>query len=111
MTAKERKAFLWILGDDTGTSSETIWAVMMDFPRPLLSGPPGDYWDFGRCFRLLCKFPEWRPNLARVGIRRRDWKPVITIWPKLERLYRARKYDELQALLDEAERAERAAGR
>lgn len=81
----------WIVGDDTGVSSKTIWAVMMG----AVSGQepwyafdvPHDPDDFGRCYRLLKAIPEWRPRLHEVAERFPKWAPLIAAWDELTALY------------------------
>jgi hypothetical protein len=77
----------WIISDDTGISSITIWAVMMgikDIPRASI---PHDPDDFGRCYRLLSKFPEWRERLNEVAERFPRWKRLVGDWDTLTELY------------------------
>lgn len=79
----------WILGDDTGRSSITIWARMMGSAAPSgRSSPPLDSSDFGRCLRLLDKIPEWRPRLGEMSHQGPAWAALISHWDELERLYR-----------------------
>lgn len=98
----------WILSDDTGISSCTIWGVMMMAPNDWTS-PPWDPADFGRCFRLLEHFPEWRSRLPEVARVYPMWTGLVREWAELERLYREeeptgtapRLYARMQDLLDE----------
>lgn len=79
----------WLTSGDTGTSSKVIFHV--------LSGRRGDTkgwysWphdpsDFGRCFRLLVRFPEWRGRLGEVAKACRGWAPMIAAWDELEALW------------------------
>ncbi len=91
----------WLLGTDTGLSSVTLlWAfgksrLAVDGARNRLRGshgnPPGDTDDFGRCYRLLSIFPEWRAGLLDITFPCRlsaDWRPLRSAWPELEYLYR-----------------------
>ena len=81
----------WIVGRDTGISSRTIWAVMMHaVPRvhhPFDFNVPQDPADFGRCYRLLHYFPEWRKRLFEVGEKFPEWKPMIREWDILESIF------------------------
>ena len=54
----------WLMSGDTGISSETICAVMTGSKKGGVFGAdiPHDVADFGRCYRLLKNFPEWRDN-------------------------------------------------
>jgi hypothetical protein len=76
----------WILSGDTGTSSKTIWAVMMQskIDRPDI---PYDPADFGRCYRLLAAIPAWRARLNEVSTRFKAWKPFIERWDELTAMY------------------------
>jgi len=76
----------WIVGDDTGVSSQTIWSVMMGV-RPRWSGTPLDVDDFGRCVRLVVLIPAFRPRLQEVADKYPQWQPLIDHWEELERLY------------------------
>ncbi len=83
----------WILSNDTGISSKTIWAVMMDvnisdIRQTCSFDIPHDPSDFGRCFRLLELFPEWRTRLPEVAEQFPKWKPMVEHWPEMEALYR-----------------------
>jgi len=90
----------WILSTDTGISSKTIWAVMMGVaaepgqrcgiaskPPALTYDVPHDPADFGRCFRLLALFPEWRSRVVKMGDIFPKWKPMADRWDEMERIY------------------------
>ena len=80
----------WILGGDTGVSSKTIWAVMMGCANPDMDcffNIPLDPSDFGRCYRLLNQFPEWKTRLDEVGECFPKWKPLLREWDNLTSLY------------------------
>lgn len=81
----------WIISDDTGISSKTIWAVMMDcvpeeYPWHKFD-VPHDPSDFGRCYRLLQKFPEWKARLEEVAAQFTKWIPMVREWDALTALY------------------------
>lgn len=76
----------WIVGEDTGLSSKTIWSVMMDVEFKM-SACPSDPADFGRCYRLLQNFPEWRARLHEVSERHSHWKTLVDLWSECERIY------------------------
>lgn len=87
MTVQER-ALGWIVGDDTGTSSETIWAVMMGVaPAKSYPAPPYDPADFGRCYRLLAVIPEWRDRLIEMPSCFPEWGPLVDHWGEMEALW------------------------
>ena len=81
----------WIISHDTGTSSKTIWAVMMG----AITGRehwyafdiPHDPDDFGRCHRLLQHIPEWRNRLNEVAEIFPKWKPMVREWDRLTLMY------------------------
>lgn len=87
----DKRALSWIVGDDTGISSRTIWSVMMGVEYNGISGPrpPADPSDFGRCYRLLKLIPEWRGRLREVAERYPIWGPMVEAWDELERMYEA----------------------
>lgn len=79
----------WLLSGDTGISSKTILSVMTG---SAMSGPfrpdiPYDPSDFGRCYRLLQKFPEWRERLPEVAATYPIWGPMVAAWDELTKLY------------------------
>jgi hypothetical protein len=78
----------WLAGRDTGTSSLTIYAVMMNTPSPHERYDiPHDPDDFGRCYRVLALFPEWKPRLGEVAVRFPIWVPFVREWDKLTEMY------------------------
>lgn len=65
-------ALEWIVSEDTGLSSKTIWSMMMNGKAPERQHAPCDNGDFGRCYRLLKLIPEFEQNLERMAtIKRR----------------------------------------
>ena len=82
------KAYEWLRNGDTGTSSETIWAVMMRQHSPK-HGPdiPYDPSDFGRCYRLLKVMPEWVARMPEVAAKYPKWKPFVDAWDELTAMY------------------------
>jgi len=81
----------WIVGRDTGTSSKTIWAVMMHAVIDELNHTyiymydvPQDPDDFRRCVKLITLFPEWRSRLPEVSKMFPAWVGIIREWDKLE---------------------------
>jgi len=80
----------WILSGDTGISSKAIWCVMMGMrydEQWRHDNRPSDPSDFGRCYRLLKRYPEWRKRLNEVAVVFPKWKSMVEAWPKMERLY------------------------
>lgn len=76
----------WLLGDDTGASSKTILSVMtgnkISYPSV-----PIDTSDFGRCVRILEKFPDWKVRLNEVSELYPEWGPLVEAWSELTELY------------------------
>lgn len=78
----------WFFGRDTGTSSLTIYAVMMNTPSPHKRyDVPHDPDDFSRCYLLLNLFPEWKTRLGEVATRFPIWRPFVREWDKLTEMY------------------------
>lgn len=80
----------WYQGSDTGISSETIFEVMTG-TIVKSHRTPSDASDFGRCVRLLEKFPPWRARLGEVGEQFPEWEPLVNVWHWLEELYESDK--------------------
>lgn len=78
----------WLLGDDTGISSEAIVAYMEGATTIRRFGNhPHDPADLGRCIRLLAIAPDYRlrlPEMARVSP---VWAALVAHWDELEALY------------------------
>lgn len=99
MSSQYSAAETWWYSNDTGTSSETIWCYMMGHRTyaPMRGwGPrtPSDADDFGRCYRLLKAFPEWRTRLHEMASEP-GWRVLVSHWEELEALYEAERYSEL----------------
>lgn len=82
----------WIIEGEVGTSSRTIWAVMMSIvtePRRCNQhyDIPHDPDDFSRCYKLIKLFPEWKERLQEVSTVFPKWIPYIREWDKLSKLY------------------------
>lgn len=82
----DRKYLAWLASEGRGVSSETIFQVMTGIPFQQYS-TPCDPSDFGRCFSLLMRFPEWRPRLQEVADRFPKWQPLVDSWSEMETLY------------------------
>lgn len=79
----------WIIEGEVGTSSKTIWAVMMGVAKGKQEcdghyDTPSDPDDFRRCWKLIQAIPEWRPRLPEVATVFPKWIPFIREWDKLE---------------------------
>ncbi len=82
---EKRKAEWWRSGD-TGISSETIMALFSGTERDR-PDTPSDPSDFGRCYRLLERIPEFRPRLQEVADKYPNWQPLVDNWEELRTLY------------------------
>jgi hypothetical protein len=78
----------WLLSDDTGVSSKTICAVMTGAAALSFGADtPSDPDDFGRCYRLLKHFPEWRARMPEVAKKHPKFGPMVEAWDELTALY------------------------
>lgn len=78
----------WLTGRDTGTSSLTIFSAMTGLPSPHGDyDVPYDPDDFGRCYRLLRLFPEWREHLNKTVSLCPAWAAFVDNWDELTRIY------------------------
>ncbi len=84
----------WIIEGEVGTSSRTIWAVMVgavDGKRQCDNwhyDTPRDPDDFSRCYKLIVLFPEWKARLPEVAQTFPKWIPFIREWGTLADMYR-----------------------
>jgi hypothetical protein len=88
----------WANGGDSGISSATMLGAITGHNflndgrvgsyrwRPDVPHDPGD---FGRCYRLLERFPELRPQLHKVAEKHPEWARLVERWAELEAMYRA----------------------
>lgn len=101
----------WLLSGDTGVSSKTICAVMTGSKMTNCFGPdvPYDSSDFGRCYRLLQHFPEWRARMPEVATAYPMWGPMVEAWDEMTALYERRMEPKLcermRKLVDDGRRA------
>lgn len=102
----------WLASRDTGVSSGTIFSVLMRVNLPYREPDiPHDSADFGRCYRLLARFPEWKARLDEVSAKYRFWAPFVRDWDTLTSMYESAQASNLwdgfnhrlQALVTEAE--------
>lgn len=80
-----RRALEWIFYGDTGSSSKELMRHMLGVATDGDSIPP-DSSDFGRCWRLLAEFPEWRSRIGEMAVYP-EWAPLVPAWDELEALY------------------------
>jgi hypothetical protein len=113
----DQRAIEWLLGGDTGISSKTILSVMTGIQSGEgYTSVPSDPSDFGRCYRLLFRFPEWRKRLPEVAKKYPAWGPLIREWDAMTEAYEAAQvarithlselYDHMQLLIDEGRLAD-----
>lgn len=86
----------WLYGTDAGISSMTIFSMLASSEgvrtaaNIWLNGRhnvPHDPADFGRCHRLLERFPGWSERLGQVADHWPRWKPLVDNWDRLTALY------------------------
>lgn len=81
------EALAWIVGDDTGSSSEAIWCAMIGIPLSY-SMVPYDPSDLGRCVRLLEQVPAWRDRVPELANLNAGWAAYVARWDELTALLR-----------------------
>jgi hypothetical protein len=97
------RAHAWIVGRDTGSSSEAIWAVMMGM-KPDWDSHPHDGDDLGRCLRLLDLIPEWKLRLGEMAVVYPYWAALVEHWDELAAHAQDRHvYDRMRKILDPIE--------
>lgn len=103
----QREMMTWIIGKDTGLSSQTLWAVIMNMSESQLldycPSIPYDTDDFGRCHRLLelCD-PKIRGRVLKtVAKKYRMWIPFSNKWDVLTDLFLKEKFVELDRMLSD----------
>lgn len=106
----------WRFGTDTGESSLTLFHALSMHPQSLPPSfepsIPNDPDDFGRCYRLLQRFPDWRERLQEVSARYPLWAPMVDAWDELSMLWEAeyptghcpKLYGRMKQLVEEGER-------
>jgi hypothetical protein len=98
----------WAGSRDVGVSSATIWSVMTGRPSFYSDNydAPYDPDDFGRCYRLLKLFPDWRKRMPEVAAKYPIWKGLVREWDRLTEMFENPKgrelYDLIQKLRKEA---------
>ncbi len=101
---KNNKLLEWFCCGDVGASSEAIVYVMSGLPPKMILDAdwccyPHDSSDFGRCYKLLKIFPEWRRRIKEMKCLGKIWERIADNWFALESLYDKKAYDELYDLL------------
>ena len=84
----KEKAIQWMVGDDTGTSSKTMFAALMGVDRYIYCHDvPYDIDDFGRCYRFAKYAELTSEDLQKVKEVFPYYTPIIDNWDKLCDLY------------------------
>lgn len=93
----------WISGCDTGISSKTIFFVMTGKPFTGSFRPdvPHDPDDFGRCYRLLQKIPEWKTRMAEVSGKYPEWAGLVEHWDELTEMYEREEWKQMYNRMQE----------
>lgn len=77
----------WAMGTDTGLSSMTLYECLKFGRRQAQPSLPHDCGDFGRCWRLIERLPEWRGRLHEAGeMYGGAWQRIVGQWDELGRL-------------------------
>lgn len=80
----------WAHGGDSGLSSKALVQAITGASLLAVADAgryPLDPDDFGRCSRVLAKFPELRTQLSKVAALGPVWAALIEHWDELEQLY------------------------
>lgn len=76
----------WFKDGDVGASSKTManyFSDMIDFEIYY----PHDPGDFGRCYKLLIAFPEWKIRILEISALSKQWKNLAENWDRLTEMY------------------------
>lgn len=97
----------WYFGLDTGVSSLALYSAISLGLRRADVSLPQDRADFGRCVRMLVRFPGWQSKAERVGaILGPEWAKLLRRWREARAYYKAGDDDQLERLLAECRDAE-----
>lgn len=82
----------WIIGDNTGVSSITMWTAIMDVDISNITPRyrfdiPYDSGDFSRCLNLYNECELTKDDLAKVSAMFPKWKGIIEKWDILTEMY------------------------
>lgn len=101
-----KSAIEWIVSNDTGISSKTMWYALMSDVHNANDkdlDKPYDADDFGRCYRFMKHSEATKSDFERIAAVFPFWKPYIENWEELENLYITRKFISLYEKLRELE--------
>jgi len=105
----------WLRGTGVGTSSVTIVCALTgrrhwQYRATDRGNVPHDPSDFGRCYRMLEKFPDLRAQLPEVAVLMPWWGPFVDRWDRMTAMYEAvlesgaKKAPELYEMLKKCDR-------
>ncbi len=92
----------WIIGNDVGMSSQTLWSVIMELEIPdYHPSIPYDLGDFGRCHRLLllCDIETRNKALKETARKYKIWVPFEQNWENMTKLYITGEHEKLRELM------------
>ena len=95
----------WRLCEDAGLSSKAILRASMGATSA--TDYPLDVWDFGRCFRLLKRWPEVSKGIEKLADVSPTWKRLAEVWSWLTELYEAGDRDGVGTRIREIVRGDR----
>jgi hypothetical protein len=81
---EDRRALIWLAGNDCGMSSTAICHHMLGMKSD--GSYPYDPADLGRCLRLLELFPEWKPRIGEMAKYSKGWERIAGKWDELAAL-------------------------
>lgn len=93
----------WVNSGDCGLSSRCIAAVMQNLRG---SGEyPQDASDFGRCHRLLNRFPEWRGRIREMGaVHPGVWAELASRWQMMTDYFTRGQTSDVTSIIRQCER-------
>lgn len=105
----------WYASGDTGLSSKAIARAALGLQPRETSGRMGDdlfypvdWFDFGRCRRLIQQVPEAQNGLSRLAVYSAPWRYISQNWEEMVRLYDEGQDGKLYVLLKRARSHEKA---
>lgn len=88
---KQDKMLEWIIGDNTGASSKTMWTAVMGIDTS--NSPsyrcytPSDASYFSRCLKLYNECELTQDDLAKASAMFPEWNGIIDNWKTLTDMY------------------------
>lgn len=104
---KENNIFLWVLTQDAGSASKTIWyhSIYLDSVKSKAQlrctepfGIPYSIDSFTKCLNLLKEFPDLNDSFQRITNNFKEWVPFLEQWSNLELLYNSKTFDDIEYL-------------